>query len=920
MRIEHIQVKAHGVLKDLDLGPVGNTLSVIQTASEGNVNKAVELQKLLFNLITEQEHYLGSHTNTLASVTLTDQDHTYHQHLECNTTQTKRWHTNPASEKPIRDQQNDSKSIWMEICRHSDTLICGTRSDSLSPIIESYRSIWRVIDHSDQTTLGTIRVGIGQTQTESSLTKGKRWLLHARLAEVEQETSELLGQQTNLPALLARRNHLAKRLTEPSPCMKIMSETRSLEISKQIQEYQEQHALICAQNEKSRQQIANIELDLAHCRPAPDASSMRQHAGQLSDYQQLCDTRNHMLHELEKSERRRVEIERNLLHISRRQDQQNYAHQNRLGMHPEELEERRSIESEIRRINQQIQCNERLAWLEERKTNYLEQIAQVNNEESSKDHLMQAAQNWFRSLSENQEAKLTWTSTEKTSQQSSRADTPRYVVTINGQWEKNATQSERQLSHLALRLAAAEHLQNKSIQFPLIVALCREDAWVCQGVFRTIATYSNQDRQLIILTDNAKTAQAIQSEGAQCLRAETDEAEKTADSNRETKAQASTTNATQKDPDTSAIAPSHDEPATDKHTSDLQSASCVSQIPGISKKVSDLLNEKQIATIEDLLIIDDGELLEIADQDTDVHATLRRVKSICDLLCKVSNLGFFDATILIGAGIHSADDLSHCEPAQLLIRTEQFLLTPEGQSALNKGTAPEISRLLTWLAAAHLKSCQDTDQTAHSMESKIESARLSVSPSTNSRSGRSQSQDEPVAITKQISGATNANSGLTETNETTSDSSSSGDDTSSLDQDTELVKCAFLDSQSAQRLSDLGHARIGQFLSADPRTLSDELGSPKLNPKDIHAWQKQINLALHIPTLTPPESRLLVIAGVDSPQALSAASSIGLREQLERFANSSRGKRKLRSIKIPSTEVISEWIASCKPTSQQQAA
>jgi len=206
------------------------------------------------------------------------------------------------------------------------------------------------------------------------------------------------------------------------------------------------------------------------------------------------------------------------------------------------------------------------------------------------------------------------------------------------------------------------------------------------------------------------------------------------------------------------------------------------------------------------------------------------------------------------------------------------------------------------------------------MESKIESARLSVSPSTNSRSGRSQSQDAPVAITKQISGATNANSGLTKTNETTSDSSSSGDDTSSLDQDTELVKCAFLDSQSAQRLSDLGHARIGQFLSADPRTLSDELGSPKLNPKDIHAWQKQINLALHVPTLTPPESRLLVIVGVDSPQALSAASSTGLREQLERFANSSRGKRKLRNVKIPSTEVIAEWIASCKPTSQKQAA
>ena len=63
MRIEHIQVKAHGVLKDLDLGPVGNTLSVIQTASEGNVNKAVELQKLLFNLITEQSITLA-HTPT----------------------------------------------------------------------------------------------------------------------------------------------------------------------------------------------------------------------------------------------------------------------------------------------------------------------------------------------------------------------------------------------------------------------------------------------------------------------------------------------------------------------------------------------------------------------------------------------------------------------------------------------------------------------------------------------------------------------------------------------------------------------------------------------------------------------------------------------------------------------------------------
>ena len=83
---------------------------------------------------------------------------------------------------------------------------------------------------------------------------------------------------------------------------------------------------------------------------------------------------------------------------------------------------------------------------------------------------------------------------------------------------------------------------------------------------------------------------------------------------------------------------------------------------------------------------------------------LQEYKAICSLLCNDSKLSLFDARILAGAGIQCSEQLKDCQPLDLLTRTETFLLTPEGQECLTKGSTDEICRMLTWLAAVHLSS------------------------------------------------------------------------------------------------------------------------------------------------------------------------------------------------------------------------
>jgi Domain of unknown function (DUF4332) len=79
---------------------------------------------------------------------------------------------------------------------------------------------------------------------------------------------------------------------------------------------------------------------------------------------------------------------------------------------------------------------------------------------------------------------------------------------------------------------------------------------------------------------------------------------------------------------------------------------------------------------------------------------IRNWQAAADLLCSVRNLRPFDARVLVGAGIRSANQLSHMHPSQLVDRVERFFETDIGRRILRSGNRFENSRIHNWISAA----------------------------------------------------------------------------------------------------------------------------------------------------------------------------------------------------------------------------
>ena len=278
----------------------------------------------------------------------------------------------------------------------------------------------------------------------------------------------------------------------------------------------------------------------------------------------------------------------------------------------------------------------------------------------------------------------------------------------------------------------------------------------------------------------------------------------------------------------------------------------------------------------------------------------KHARAICKLALTSPAINCFDAKVLIGAGINEPEELKSCAAGELMLRTEKFLVTRKGQECLSSATASEISRLLTWLAAAHLSVHESlmTDDNLPPAEAPSTAPQLAVIAQRFNA--------EPIKKT-----ASENRGHVTNREQAVS---------KGISPTTRIDQCPLIDRDTAQRLMEAGYHDVQGFTRANPELIVNELGSPRINPRDISLLQCQIGLATEIPTLSSQLAKLLSHCEFTSMESIASTDPIALHKTLSDFLKSGRGKRKFRGLKAPSIETVVEWTESCKSHHHRNAA
>lgn len=124
----------------------------------------------------------------------------------------------------------------------------------------------------------------------------------------------------------------------------------------------------------------------------------------------------------------------------------------------------------------------------------------------------------------------------------------------------------------------------------------------------------------------------------------------------------------------------------------------------------------------------------------------------------------------------------------------------------------------------------------------------------------------------------------------------------------DLVDAPSIGPKTAKRFAKIGITTVAQFLDASPEEMAEQLDTRWINEELLVDWQDQARLVCDVPSLCGYKAQLLV--GVECRDAASLASERAkpLHKKIKAFAQTSEGKRALRSSRVPSKEDIAQWI------------
>ena len=121
-----------------------------------------------------------------------------------------------------------------------------------------------------------------------------------------------------------------------------------------------------------------------------------------------------------------------------------------------------------------------------------------------------------------------------------------------------------------------------------------------------------------------------------------------------------------------------------------------------------------------------------------------------------------------------------------------------------------------------------------------------------------------------------------------------------------------IDPDLAARCRAVGVDRIGDLLDVDPLWLADQIKVAGVSKLTVEAWQSVANLLCNIPNLRPFDARVIVGAGIRTPDQLARMHPSQLLDRVERFLTTDQGRKILRSGNSYELSRITAWIASAK--------
>ena len=129
-----------------------------------------------------------------------------------------------------------------------------------------------------------------------------------------------------------------------------------------------------------------------------------------------------------------------------------------------------------------------------------------------------------------------------------------------------------------------------------------------------------------------------------------------------------------------------------------------------------------------------------------------------------------------------------------------------------------------------------------------------------------------------------------------------------------LRRLKLFSSKRCQQLEKLGIDTAGALVDADPHWIAGHFSAKKKAERSIRHYQQAIRVAASVPEMLPHHASLLFRIHRKHRKGLAAETPTKLFRDLQRYSESTSGRKHLRGGALPPVERIKVWIDHCAKT------
>lgn len=141
-----------------------------------------------------------------------------------------------------------------------------------------------------------------------------------------------------------------------------------------------------------------------------------------------------------------------------------------------------------------------------------------------------------------------------------------------------------------------------------------------------------------------------------------------------------------------------------------------------------------------------------------------------------------------------------------------------------------------------------------------------------------------------------------------------------LNESMDVEKAPSIGPKTAEKLREFGVETVRDLLRANELAIAVQFDDRSIKQQTIVDWQDQARLCCDVPNLRGHDAQILVATGIRNRTDLAAANSTILLKKVEEFAQTSAGKRVLRSGHCPDAAEVLDWISWAKLGASSNAA